>query len=78
MKFEIGRRPLEDGDEIIEFQGKYYMSELVALPLDALDLGVLRETSTAKDVTAADLLMALEIIFRAEERKEKECLPTNS
>ena len=64
MKFVIER---DDINWVVRFRGEVTQNDLVRLPLDAFDLRLLAECD--RDPTsAADRLLALEMLFRRDEQ----------
>lgn len=65
MEFEISERfDPEVGDTVIEFRGRIKRCEVVPLQLDAADKALLANVGQADDTTAADHLLALEMLYR--------------
>lgn len=74
MKIEINfffeRKHSDDfGDEVISFCGEVRISELLSLLLNDLDLALLDDVGRDRRASPADLLLALEMIFRRHEQK---------
>ena len=55
------------GEHVLEV--RWSDAELVALELDGVDRALLREVSTADDVSLADVLLALELVARRLEQQ---------
>lgn len=65
MDFYIERKRSDDGtDEVISFRGEVRISDLIPLSLDRLDRALMDDVSLGKEVTAADKLLVLEMLFR--------------
>lgn len=61
MKFEMQRDCVSD---LISFRGEISVFDMHRLRLDNLDMAVIDDVSNDPKATAADYLLALEVLFR--------------
>ncbi len=77
MRFEIERTIDSKGEQQLRFRGEVTMRDIAILDLDAMGAGLL-ENLEDDTVTAADYLLALEMLYRryVEQHPSKGLLPT--